>query len=87
MSPAEFALWEEVNGRLWGVLKSDSPCRDCTPLFHADMLDGGMCDGAPLPEVRESKRVGPKPVPLDGSKRDYWRLRRRESRERARAGA
>jgi hypothetical protein len=85
MDSAEFLLWQEANERLWGLGNSDSPCRDCTPLWHADMVAGGMCDGVPLPETRPSKKVGAKPVPLDGSKRDYWRLRRRESRERARA--
>jgi hypothetical protein len=88
MDEAEWAIWSESNDKLWGVLRSESPCRDCTPLFHADMLDGGMCDGVPLAGDRPPKPVGPKLLPLDaGGRRNYWRLRRRESRDRARAGA
>jgi hypothetical protein len=46
MDPDEYAAWCEANARLLST-HADSPCRDCTPLFHADMLAGGMCDGVP----------------------------------------
>ena len=94
MSPDEWAAWQEMNERLFGLGRSDSPCRDCTPLFHADMLAGGMCDGVPLPAERAPKPPGPKirevleravgwrNAPL-ADRRAYWRQRRRESRARA----
>jgi hypothetical protein len=47
MTPEEFDAWEEANRSVRGMGKAESPCRDCTPLFHADMVDGGMCDGTP----------------------------------------
>jgi hypothetical protein len=47
MTTEEYAAWEEANRSVRGMGKAESPCRDCTPLFHADMVDGGMCDGIP----------------------------------------
>jgi hypothetical protein len=47
MSPDEYAAWQEVNAQLRGRDKVGSPCRDCTPLWHRDMVAGGMCDGVP----------------------------------------
>jgi hypothetical protein len=60
MTVDEWAIWTEANDKLWGVLRSESPCRDCTPLFHRDMVAGGMCDGVPLPGERLSAKAGPK---------------------------
>jgi hypothetical protein len=83
MDEKEWLVWQDANERLWGINRSESPCRDCTPLFHADMLDGGMCDGVPLPPEREPAKVGPKVKGLDvDGRRLYWRLRRAESRAR-----
>lgn len=47
MDPDEYAAWQEANRTTRGEDKADSPCRDCLPLFHRDMTDGGMCDGVP----------------------------------------
>jgi len=47
MTADEWDAWSAMNERLYGLGRSDSPCRDCTPLFHRDMLAGGMCDGWP----------------------------------------
>jgi hypothetical protein len=67
MDDAEFAAWDAANGRLLGLNRADSPCRDCTPLFHADMLAGGMCDGVPRPETDRGGRVAvPEPEHLRG---------------------
>jgi hypothetical protein len=67
MTPDEWAAWSEMNERMFGPLRSDSPCRDCTPLFHADMLAGGMCDGVPRPETDRGGRVAvPEPEHLRG---------------------
>jgi hypothetical protein len=67
MDDAEYAAWEAANGRLLGLMRADSPCRDCTPLFHADMLAGGMCDGVPRPETDRGGRVAvPEPEHLRG---------------------
>ena len=49
MTADEWAAWSAMNERLYGLGRSDSPCRDCTPLFHRDMLAGGMCDRPPGP--------------------------------------
>ena len=46
MDADEYQAWQEANARLLTV-RADSPCRDCTPLWHADMVSGGMCDGVP----------------------------------------
>ena len=47
MAEDEYALWREGNAQTHGWQRADSPCRDCTPLFHADMVAGGMCNGTP----------------------------------------
>ena len=52
MDEKEWLIWQDANERLWGVHRSESPCRDCTPLFHADMVAGGQCDGTPLTGTR-----------------------------------
>jgi hypothetical protein len=88
MDEKEWLVWQDANERLWGIGRSESPCRDCTPLFHADMLAGGMCDGVPLPGDRPAPPVGPKIRTLTtGDRRDYWRQHRAESRARRRAVA
>jgi hypothetical protein len=60
MDEKEWLVWCDANERLWGVDRSESPCRDCLPLFHADMVAGGQCDGTPLPGERDAAKVGPK---------------------------
>jgi hypothetical protein len=62
MDEKEWLVWCDANERLWGVQRSESPCRDCLPLFHADMVAGGQCDGTPLPGERTSGQ------PSDGMK-------------------
>lgn len=47
MSPMEYEAWEAANRAVRGMDKASSPCLDCLPLWHADMVDGGMCDGIP----------------------------------------
>ena len=47
MSPDEYTAWQAANRLLSGRDKVGSPCRDCLPLWHRDMVDGGMCDGVP----------------------------------------
>jgi hypothetical protein len=47
MTDDEYAIWQAANLAVRGMDKAESPCRDCLPLFHADMTDGGMCDGIP----------------------------------------
>ena len=47
MDESEWLAWSAMNERLYGLGRSDSPCRDCTPPFRRDMLAGGMCDGWP----------------------------------------
>ena len=86
MDADEFRLWSEANdGRVDGLrvrLGGDSPCRDCTPLWHADMVSGGMCDGTP----QSAGQIQGNEARSD-YKRNYWRERRAASRERARLGA
>jgi hypothetical protein len=53
MNAIEFAAWQEANTCLRMDERAASPCRDCTPLFHADMVAGGMCDGVPQHGQRE----------------------------------
>ena len=64
MTAEEWAAWSAMNERLYGLNRSDSPCRDCTPLFHRDMLAGGMCDGQPLPEPERGGRESVDPAHL-----------------------
>jgi hypothetical protein len=86
MTPEEYATWADGNDKLWGVSRAESPCRDCTPLFHQDMLDGGMCDGEPLAGERAPAKPGRK-FNSETERRRYWTEHRRASRERARASA
>jgi len=64
MDEAEYQLWASGNERLLLMFRATTPCRDCTPLFHADMVDGGLCDGVPgdvgatLPTPEEMGRMG-----------------------------
>jgi hypothetical protein len=64
MSPDEYAIWQEADHIVRGRDKATSPCRDCTPLWHRDMDDAGMCDGVPgewtaaLPTQEEMARMG-----------------------------
>ena len=48
MDDAEYASWLDANARLNGIARAESPCRDCTPLYHADMVAGSQCDRVPL---------------------------------------
>jgi len=55
MDTDEYQLWLKGNRAIRGEqYRARTPCHDCTPLFHQDMLDGGMCDGVPGPP-----KVGP----------------------------
>ena len=60
MNDEDFAGWVEANARLLQMYQAESPCRDCTLLFHHDMLAGGMCDG--YPETLDP-RDAPAPIP------------------------
>lgn len=82
MTEDEYAVWSQANARLVGVARAESPCRDCSPLFHRDMLDGGMCDGTPLEGDRPPAKVGPRFLD-ETERRRYWSEHRRASRARA----
>jgi hypothetical protein len=86
MDEKDWLVWCDANERLWGVQRSESPCRDCLPLFHADMVAGGQCDGTPLPGEREPAKAGRR-FASETDRRRYWAEHRRASRERARAVA
>jgi len=60
MDEKEWLIWQDANERLLLMFRAASPCRDCTPLFHADMLAGGMCDGVPGTGDAQPARCGPK---------------------------
>lgn len=47
MDADEYLAWQEANRTTRGPDRATSPCRDCTPLWHADMVAGGQCDGTP----------------------------------------
>lgn len=47
MDADEYAAWQEANAMLRNDERAASPCRDCTPLWHRDMVRGAMCDGIP----------------------------------------
>jgi len=50
MDTDEYQLWLAGNRAIRGEqYRARTPCHDCTPLFHADMVAGGMCDGVPGP--------------------------------------
>lgn len=60
MNDEDFEGWVEANNRLLLMYRAESPCRDCTWLYHRDMVAGGMCDGHP--ETLDP-RDAPAPVP------------------------
>ena len=82
MDDAEYAIWQEANARLNGIARAESPCRDCVPLFHADMVAGGQCDGVPLAGDRAAAKPGRK-FATETDRRTYWTEHRRASRARA----
>ena len=100
MTPDEYQLWDEGNAGLRVMFRASSPCRDCTPLFHADMVAGGMCDGLPLTEgqrepslkystydeLKAVRRTYPKYGAPSGLSEALYRARMREYRRRRRAG-
>jgi len=47
MDPDEYAAWQAADKSVVREDRATSPCRDCTPLWHRDMDDAGMCDGVP----------------------------------------
>jgi hypothetical protein len=48
MSDREWRAWLEANERLLSIYRSESPCRDCTAAFAAEMRHVGRCDGEPV---------------------------------------
>jgi hypothetical protein len=99
MDEKEWLIWQDANERLLLMFRAASPCRDCTPLFHADMVAGGMCDGVPLvgqraPDLRFGsyadlqavRRTYPKFGAPGGLSEALKRARMREYRRRRRAG-
>ena len=95
MTTEEYAAWEEANRSVRGMGKAELPCRDCTPLFHADMVDGGMCDGVPqegqrqpsfqyrtYAELREIRRTYPWLGAPAGLRAELNKARMREYRRR-----
>jgi hypothetical protein len=59
MDDKEWLVWQAADQRLWGVDHAGNPCRDCTTLFHRDMVAGGMCDGVPLAPDRPTAKDAP----------------------------
>ena len=57
MDADEYATWEDANRPLRGMDRADSPCRDCLPLYHRDMVAGGMCNGEPGPRPSHRERI------------------------------
>jgi hypothetical protein len=47
MDEAEYHAWQNADKALVRQDRATTPCRDCTPLWHRDMDDAGMCDGVP----------------------------------------
>jgi len=99
MDEKEWLIWQDANERLLQMFRAASPCRDCTPLFHADMLEGGMCDGVPeegqrkpslkygtYAELKAVRRTYPKFGAPEGLSEALYRARMREYRRRRRAG-
>jgi hypothetical protein len=100
MDEKEWLIWQDANERLLLMFRAASPCRDCTPLFHEDMLEGGMCDGLPLTEgqrepslkystydeLKAVRRTYPKYGAPSGLSEALYRARMREYRRRKRAG-
>jgi hypothetical protein len=76
MDQREWLVWCDANESLRPD-EATTPCRDCTPLWHADMVAGGMCDG--VPRVGRSK-------PALGLRQELNRARMREYRRRKAAG-
>ena len=85
MDEKEWLIWQDANERLLQMFRAASPCRDCTPLFHADMVAGGQCDGVPLAGDRAAAKPGRK-FTSETARRTYWTEHRRASRVRMRAG-
>jgi len=99
MDEKEWLIWQDANERLLLMFRAASPCRDCTPLWHADMLAGGQCDGVPLdgqrvPDLRRGthaellaiRQTYPKFGAPRGLSEALQRARMREYRRRRRAG-
>lgn len=82
MDEKEWLIWQDANERLLLMFRAASPCRDCTPLFHADMVAGGQCDGVPLAGDRAAAKPGRK-FATETDRRTYWTEHRRASRARA----
>ena len=82
MDAIEYAAWQEANACLRMVERAASPCQDCTPLFHADMVAGGQCDGVPLAGDRAAAKPSRK-FATETDRRTYWTEHRRASRARA----
>ena len=82
MDEKEWLIWQDANERLLLMFRAASPCRDCVPLFHADMVAGGQCDGVPLAGDRAAAKPGRK-FASETARRTYWTEHRRASRARA----
>ena len=84
MTADEWTAWLAANRRL-AFGRSDSPCRDCTPEFHHDMLAAGTCDGTPLPEPLPGGRPLISPALPDWEPQGSGRPRYHSDDERAAA--
>jgi hypothetical protein len=98
MTIEEYTLWVAGNDKLLLMFRAASPCRDCTPLWHKDMVAGGMCDGEPLEgqrapsqrygsyaDLQEYRRQFPKHGAPRGLSEALTRARMREYRRRLRS--
>ena len=71
MDPDEYAAWQAADKAIVREDRATSPCRDCTPLWHRDMDDAGMCDGVP-----GGPRLGRPPLPSELSGLTHAELQR-----------
>lgn len=60
MDEKEYVMWAAGNEDLPVMFRASSPCLDCTPLWHRDMDDAGMCDGVPGTGAATPAKCGPK---------------------------
>ena len=80
MDEKEYVLWAALNDGLPVMYRASSPCRDCTPDYHRDMDDGGMCDGVPGKGDAVPAKVGPKKKPREYTYAELKEMRAQYSR-------
>jgi hypothetical protein len=80
MTEADWARWQFLNDVISEGSRSETPCRDCTPVFYAEMLSTLRCDGRPLtPQDKPRKPVDPSELWVRRS-RALWRTYKAKAR-------